>query len=119
MNALFGHSVLHESSKKKRKKKKKKRKRKRKRKSKKEKKKKRKIKPSVLKPVIPPPGYQAPAPTCIDGWTDGWMDGCMDGRMEYFLRSKKPCFSRISRKIKNIFFWLFLLPLVEFLTQLL
>ena len=43
----------------------------------------------------------------------------MDGWMEYFLKLKKPCFSEISRKLPNIFFWLFLLPLEDFLSHLL
>ena len=63
----------------------------------------------MFKPVTPATGYQASAPTCIDGWMgDGWMDGwVMDGWMDglvstYFYSAY---FSKTTQYMTLIVFW--------------
>ena len=60
-----------------------------------------KEKPSVPKPVTPATGYQASAPTCIDGWDGmGWVMVVVDGQAK---SKKNTYFKNISKTIRYFF----------------
>ena len=71
----------------------------------KRKKRKKKEKPSVFKPVTPATGYQASAPTCIDGRTDGRVDTWTDRQVD----QKNKAFSTILENY-SIYFTGFAFP---------